>query len=260
MSSAVVIRKKVSRQADAGQSPLPATIVVLHGWGYDSRCMESLEGLLSRWADVWFLDLHYNNQSLDSLLTDLNTILPQQSFLIGWSLGAMLATKLASNQSLSSDKSVIGMISLSANAIFVANDSWPHAMPPKTFAQFLEGVEVNLEKQMKRFNQLVAFGDNNKKDQLAWLNSTVVMQEALMTGLNLLKAINNIEAFESLAIPHLVLFGKNDALVPSTCVEDFKAYHCEVKMLENRGHCLHYPVDDISPMIETFLEQFCSDR
>jgi len=265
--AAVTIRQKISRNQQSTQTPLPATIVLLHGWGVDCRSWQPLETLLMQFADVWLVDMNYQQQTAESLCEAIVDVLPEQSLLMGWSLGGMLAAYLVAGAFAErKNKTILGLVTLAANSQFVATDDFLQAMKPSVFAGFLTGAKNNLNKQLKRFHLLVAQGDENSQQQFRWLENEMTIsnpdKDSLIAGLDLLKTINNTQRLDSIKLPSLFLFGENDKLVPADAVD-----HCHLDdapkqcfRLRNKGHCLHYPEGECHQLIQNFLEQLIRDR
>ncbi len=81
----------------------PEPLVLLHGWGSDSRIWQTVRPELTRHLHVLEIDLPGFGQSLaleqdglDDYLEAINAVLPPRCTLLGWSLGGMLATRLVS--------------------------------------------------------------------------------------------------------------------------------------------------------------------
>jgi|GEM_PF-4711110 len=72
---------------------------------------------------------------------------PKECWLIGWSLGGMLAVALAHRY----PEPVTGVITLGANACFSTQADWPNAMPRSTFEQFYKRFQRSPERALKRF-------------------------------------------------------------------------------------------------------------
>lgn len=265
MTQPFFIRQKIPRDTQFLKPALAATIVLLHGWGFDSRVWEPLHDLLAQYADVWLVDLSYENQTVDSLSDAILEGLPAKSLLVGWSLGGMLAANITAQSLIENqEKIILGLVTLSANTKFVASESWPSAMPQATFSAFVEGVNKNPARQLKRFSILLAQGEDESREQAAWQNGVLpefVDKENLLAGLALLNAIDNMEKLKEIKCPSLFLFGKNDALVPSDAAKDLvinNEYH-RIVVLENKGHCLHYPQGECHSLIQAFIEQLAGD-
>jgi len=159
----------------------------------------------------------------------------------------------------------LGLVTLSANVKFVADDTWPLAMEKKTFSAFVSGVEKNSIKQLKRFNLLVTQGDNNSQEQLQWLSkegaAATIDTKKLLDGLSILNEIDNTQGFHQIKIPSLFLFGEKDTLVPIKVVEQLAINNSlhQIHTLNNKGHCLHYLDGECQMFIQAFLEKMTCD-
>ena len=110
-------------------SPLP--VVLLHGWGADSRVWGEFAGRLNQTLSLVVIDLpgFGQNQSLAQSVEALLPQLPERAFIVGWSLGGMVATAIAER----APDRVAGLVTLAANARFAASPSWPTALAEETF-------------------------------------------------------------------------------------------------------------------------------
>ena len=121
--------ERLSSSTNNGRDP----IVLLSGWGFDSRAMAPLAQALQPLADVWLVDLPgFGGSSpllawrCEQVLEQLASVLPNNCQLIGWSLGGMLALAYAQRY----PTRVSGLVTLGSNGCFVAQPSWPDAMAP----------------------------------------------------------------------------------------------------------------------------------
>lgn len=231
-------------------------IVLLHGWGCDSRIWQPLIPCLSQWADVITIDLVYSDITADALCASIAQLLPEKSIVCGWSLGGMLAARIAAQY----PEKVCGLLALSANAAFVAQAEWSEAMAPEVFEQFFTLVKSRFAQGLKRFLLLETHGDKQAKTQLQWLRSlfeyTKSDNKNLVAGLNLLSSINNVSIVPQVCCPASYLFGENDALVPVSAANLFNPLlhdQQETKVFSGRGHLLHFPVQELEVYIEAFL-------
>ncbi|SMF52929.1 malonyl-CoA O-methyltransferase [Alteromonadaceae bacterium Bs31] len=254
-----------------------SVLVFLHGWGCDSRIWnEFLPTLLEAIGDVRemvFIDLPgfgFNSdivaEDSESLLLHLSRQLPANTTLIGWSLGGMIATQLASRHP---DK-VGRLITIASNPRFVKDDmdplstkkAWKHAMERQTFEEFCMSFEDNAVDAMKKFIALQSMGDSdrrlvsdalqdyrdfeNKEDAQSWLEA-----------LQYLDQIDNRTALRNIAQPGLHIFGKGDALVPdgaSRMVQRLAPSHW-VEVITGAGHAPHVShARKVAAAINSFLQ------
>lgn len=220
-------------------------LVFLHGWGSDSSLWQPLCQLLP--GQHYFVDLPgFGN--FDSKLLDLDTFLaqvaeqlPHNCYLVGWSLGGMLAAQLARR----SDR-VRGLVTIASNAVFVARPDWPEAMEPATFAQFLADFANTPVETWTRFCALQTLGDSKRKIVATLLRQqsapTSVNHVTWLQGLHWLEQLDNRQILAELSIPQLHLLGAGDALVSAVAasrLRDLLPVTAEIEVLSDRGHAPH---------------------
>lgn len=252
---------------------LSAPIVLLNGWGMCADVWQSFIPWLQQWSDVVVMDVVYESD-VDALCEKLHTTLNATFYktgyreaakpcvLIGWSLGGMLATRMAAHY----PQSVSGLITLASNAQFVANDDWPDAMEATTFAAFYQSFQQNAEKTLQRFSALVVQGNVHRREQKRYLQTSSVQQDrisqqaaSLLSGLDLLRDMNNQVALQKIRCPVLHCFGENDALVPVQTVEKIQSLHArhQCHVIAQAGHLLHFPSAQLERVVNHFLTEQC---
>ncbi len=242
------------------QPPLGLPLVMLHGWGYDSRSWDPLLDVLRQWTQVITLDINYRGQSVESLCAHLLDYLPPRCLLVGWSLGGMLATRLA----CCAPQRVLGLVTLSTNIRFVASERWSPAMPPSTFDEFYTAVNKDPAALLQRFIALVALGDNNAREQRRWLSQIRLTGTGrhLVDGLSLLSDFDNLDHISSLQVPARFYFGEKDALVPVVVAERLQTVlgatsldpAQAVNVFSGAGHLLHFPSAALMDELNDFLQ------
>ncbi len=105
-------------------------LVLLHGWGNDSRCWSPLVELLSGDYLMVQIDLPgfgvnatVECPDLTSLYAAIEDILPPRCHLVGWSLGGMICSQLASLY----PQHFVSLTTIASNGKFVADATWPPA-------------------------------------------------------------------------------------------------------------------------------------
>lgn len=220
--------------------------VFLHGWGSNSTLWQPLCRLLP--GQHHFIDLPGFGDFPESGVPDLGTFLDQVAeqlpfncYLVGWSLGGMLATQLAQR----TDRAR-GLATIASNAVFVARPDWPEAMESATFAQFLADFEKTPAETWMRFCALQTLGDNKRKVVASLLRQqpapTSANHTAWYQGLQWLEQLNSRQVLAELSIPQLHLFGAGDALVPAGAASRLRnllPVTAEVEVFPDRGHAPH---------------------
>ncbi len=247
--SAVAISVQVLPAAEAYSVSEP--LVLLHGWGCDSRSWQPLVECLSGNYELWKIDLPGFAGSefieTDRWFEALLAVLPPRAAYLGWSLGGMLATHLAAHY----PERVSRLVTLGSNLKFVADEDWPAAMDSVTYRRFCDAFADNGASALKRFAGLMAAGDVDRErlkelrkicaaafDDRPHDSATNNWHE----GLKLLGQIDNKEAFRQLTQPGLHLFAVDDALVPVAACAAMSSLNpsqtCE--SLSETCHALHW--------------------
>lgn len=191
-------------------------IVILPGWGLGVVPLQ----LLAEELDVALPDFTVQIQPLPDMtgqtaaavIQQLDQQLPRDCWLLGWSLGGMLATALAAHR----QSACAGLISYASNACFVAQEAWPPALPVDTFAEFRELCRSDLPAGLKRFALLCSQGSAQPRALSRQLQEMVLATDAnsALAELDLLAVLDNRQAISDFAGPQLHLLAQADALVP----------------------------------------------
>lgn len=285
-----------------GDSIQPEPLVLIHGWGCDSKIWQAVLPELTQYLNVITIDLPGFGESdffqatpnqiasseqqvsldtslnvcldasLESYLDSILDVLPERCSLMGWSLGGMLATVLASRH----PSRFTNLITLASNPTFVQKKGWLSAMPKKTFAAFFEMFQQQPADCLKRFHGLQCQGDQHERNVLKALKALVNQDTSLqgndknshlawLRGLELLTEIDNRDAIASLEVRGLHIFGEVDQLVPASAADILSGLNAnqQVDVLESTGHIPHLSCPDVltSKVIEFLkLERYHLDK
>lgn len=267
-----------TRHEPANPQPNRSVLVFLHGWGSDKRQWQSfVPTLLEALGDereMVFIDLpgfgdnsDFRCDDLEHMLKQLARIIPGNATLIGWSLGGMIATQLASRH----PEKIGRLITIATNPLFVKNDAeiaagkapWKHAMERETFSDFVNGFADDPEATLKRFIALQSMGDSERRqvtDTLKNLLSSSAhsQQSCWANALSYLDQLDNRTALRNLTQPALHIYGKSDALVPvraGRALQGLAPSHW-VESITAAGHAPHISHPrEVATMINSFLRQ-----
>ena len=219
------------------------------GWGADRRCWQKLEAWLCLHFDCEHVELPYDSQNLTSWPSELEKLAAQikyNSVVVAWSLGGMLATKLAS---LYPEK-VKALVLIACNPSFVTRDSWRVAMAQTTFERFCSDFVSSPKRMVKKFNALQAQGYIDTKKYMRLFHEISALTPSRFENasnlLFFLAEINNVDTLFELEQPTLNFFSDGDALVPIEVIEliedtcarlDKKNIQCQ--RIIDSGHAPH---------------------
>jgi len=242
-------------------------IVLLHGWGCGSASWAPIVGSLCELAEVQTIDLPGFEEvalecqgveplNLTNLVASIVELLPPRCVLMGWSLGGMLATKIASQY----PERISSLVTLATNVSFVAGEHWPTAMQADTFAQFRASFVENKVLSLKRFMALVAQSDEREKLVLKGLRELLKDQnptDLWLDQLDVLASIDNRQSFRELTVPGLHLLGECDGLVPNVCAAKMEKLNIKQSLvtLPGVGHAPHWSSPtSVVAQLRAFLE------
>jgi pimeloyl-[acyl-carrier protein] methyl ester esterase len=210
-------------------------LILLHGWGFNSELFNELINQYKNQYRITKIDLPGHGRS-DNVNGGINEwcdaiikILPENPMLLGWSLGGLLAIKIATKITISQ------LILVASTPNFVKTNDWPYGIDENNFRQFSDALELNLSKGLKRFVSL----QTQDKTQLKTLNQSIdkfpASTQALNQGLDILLATDLINEFKQLNIPTKVVLGDHDTLVPRHISNWYDKAKIKTQVL-NTGH------------------------
>ncbi len=216
-------------------------LVLLHGWGMSSKVWDGLIAELKDYFQIHRIDLYeigdgsYNSTDFfEKVLAQA----PQQAHWLGWSLGGMLATQIAEQNSAR----VQSLVLISTNAVFCQQDDWSNAMDQKTFSAFRQRLVTDSERTFQEFIHLHFLGTVQAKRHARELFECCLLKtlstEQLISSLDLLVALNGITALTNCNLPVLMVNGELDKITPIESVAAIQQLNSriEVEILKHAGH------------------------
>lgn len=204
-------------------------LVLIHGWGLHGGIWETVLPQLEAHFTVYNIDLpgfgrspvHNGDYSLDYLVETVSEVIPEQSLVIGWSLGGLIATGIA----LDKPHKVKRLITVASNPSFVATKDWKHGMQADVLESFIDYLEEDYETTLIRFLGIQTMGSATQKEDIKKLKVAVFMhgqpsKKALRGGLEILHDMNLVGRLGELKQPLLRMYGRLDSLVPAKVAQD----------------------------------------
>lgn len=223
---------------------------LLNGWAMSAAAMAPLAEALTPLGQVTVLSLSdYMQASVEQSLAHLTRLIPPQTHLVGWSLGGMLATQLATRGNY------LSVTRLGANLRFVASPTWPWAMSQNEFNAFYERQMAFPTRNLKQFERLCWQGASHSEKATHTLVDLNADAQHLRWGLDSLAQLDNTQALNQTTIPQLHVFATHDALVPVAVHSHIQNYWPHIHSVQVAG-CHAFPVQSphaVARVIYSFL-------
>ncbi|MDZ5434711.1 alpha/beta fold hydrolase [Pseudomonas fluorescens] len=238
-------------------------LILLPGWGLGISPLEPLAAALQGLDEHLRVEIEplpeLQSSDPEEWLDELDSTIPQDTWLGGWSLGGMLASQLAARRG---DR-CCGLFTLASNPSFVSHEQWPSAMPGETFDAFLASCIADPRMTLKRFSLLCAQGAEDPRGLSRLLLGGAPHSAApvLMSGLEVLAQLDTRQALQAFRGPQLHLFAGLDGLVPAEAAGDLLTLlpDVEIGLIEQASHA--FLLEDphgVAGAIQAFLHE-CGD-
>jgi pimeloyl-[acyl-carrier protein] methyl ester esterase len=203
-------------------------VALLHGWGLHGGIWQHVaEDLESRWR-VHLVDLPgFGRSGWDKGCGDLEGVarrvaehLPHECRLVGWSLGGMVAIRIATLF----PARVPALALVATTPRFTAHRTWPHGMEPAMLAGFATHLAKDWRKTVNDFLGLQVRGDEKQLETLRELKRIVFQHgepngAALQAGLEILRTADLRDELPRVRASTLVVAGQYDRLTPPGAAE-----------------------------------------
>ncbi len=223
-------------------------ILLLHGWALNGRVWDEVVPALSQYGQVITVDLPGHGKSdlpangrfdLDSLCDELEPLLAENTMVMGWSLGGLIAFNLSHRY----PKLIKKLVIVAGSPQFVQSSDWPHAMPQETFDGFATTLMDDYRATIQRFLAIQALGSEHARHAIMALRERVFINgepqlTALRAGLNLLSNSNVRKQLPEIHCPTLIILGGKDTLVPAAAGVETVALlpGAQLEIIKGAGH------------------------
>ncbi len=174
--------------------------------------------------------------------------------LVGWSLGAMLALRLAVHY----PARVAGLLLVSATPRFVCTEGWSHGIDVLTFSAFRSGLGQNPARTLRRFSALMWKGEECSR--FREYDPCMPDVNSLAQGLCLLEQWDLREEMARVHCPVRLVHGRRDALIPWTASQAMTRVLPRAKLrVLDAGHALPLTqADALRDELRTLMENWSS--
>jgi pimeloyl-[acyl-carrier protein] methyl ester esterase len=249
-------------------------LTLIHGWGLHGGIWQTVLPKLEQHFTVHNIDLpgfgkstidesvwaeNHHEYDLEFLVRCLLAVIPQSTFLCGWSLGGVIATAIASKHPNRVNK----LITVASSPRFVIDEEWPHAMRHDVLESFIDYLNKDFRGTLIKFLSIQTMGSATQKQDIANLKATVFehgvpSEIALAGGLQILKDVDLLQVIQHLPMPLLRIYGKLDTLVPLRAAKQISELvpNSESKIFMKSGHSPFLSEgDDFVTLVSRFLSK-----
>ena len=243
---------------------MSAPLVLLHGWGLTPAVWQPLCAALDTAREVHAPALPGHGgapataATLDAWADALAPQIPPGAALCGWSLGALLAMRLAAR----TPGAISKLILIGASPCFVRRTDWAPALDADTVNGFRHEFSVAPSQVLRRFIALQALGDAARRPVSAALNAALTAVDdstapQLGDALSVLADTDLRAQVANIACPVRLLHGAHDALMPVEAARWLADTLTEARLtvFDAAGHApfLSRP-DDCATLISAFID------
>ena len=197
-------------------------LVMLHGWGMHSGVWQPLVKKLSAQYMLYLVDLPGMGNScpiepyhLHALADEVAQVIPGVSDVLGWSLGGLVAQRIALNQ----PDRIRRLILVGSTPCFVNKDDWDAGIDPANFESFAAAVNSDYKATILQFLTLQCMKADDARSTLKQLRASfetrpTPTQTTLQRALQILLDSDLRAEVSSIRKPTLLIHGDRDTLAP----------------------------------------------
>jgi pimeloyl-[acyl-carrier protein] methyl ester esterase len=195
--------------------------------------------------------------SLDTLARTLLEELPARSVVLGWSLGGMVAQRLAA---LAPER-VEKLILVGSSPRFCQGEGWMEAMPPAILDAFEAQMRGDAAAMLFRFLAIQALGGEDARAQVALLKRFIgerplPTEQTLLAGLALLRHGDVRSYLSEIHQPVCLIQGEQDTVVPVSAARRLAQMLPDAELHLLAG-CAHAPFltrpQEVAAIVRGFL-------
>jgi pimeloyl-[acyl-carrier protein] methyl ester esterase len=197
-------------------------LVMIHGWGMHSGVWQSIIKRLSQKYMLYLVDLPGMGSSrpvepyhLHSLADEIAEVIPGVTDVLGWSLGGLVAQRIALNQ----PDRVRRLVLVGSTPKFVSNIDWQAGVDPANFSAFAESVNHDYKATILQFLTLQCMKSNDRRSTIKQLRAAFELkptptQTTLQRALRVLLESDLRDEIANIRKPTLLIHGDRDTLAP----------------------------------------------
>lgn len=240
-------------------------LVLIHGWAVGSWIWEDFIPYLQAHWKLTIIDLpgygrtsgsrptDQKQHNIDQIAQQIATSVPENAILLGWSLGGMIATRLAHIR-----QDIRALVLLASSPCFINRVDWQHGVRLADFQDLLKQLKQDKRRALQNFVGLIATGDQTPRQTIKKLSlmiqdhtpDTITLEE----GLEILYSQDLRHILAQQHCPVAMILGARDVLVKNSTAKAIQAIRQDISSVEIKaaGHApfLSCPEQTADALIE----------
>lgn len=211
-------------------------LIFLPGWGFQASIWENVAKQMPDFeCKLMHLPELASVDHVDAILQHLQSNVPEQSVMIGWSLGGLLASRFCY---LFPNK-VKQLILVNASPKFVEDENWV-GISSAMSRKFVKHATRNLVDVKQKFFQQIQYPDVSATFQSALIKHQILDDDKLKFYLSILFDVDFRAELASLSMPIHVISGIDDPVVKRESIEQLKILNpsISITLVPNAGHTI----------------------
>lgn len=215
--------------------------LLLHGWGTNKSIWDSVVEKLNGFDEVdavclYALAEEAKADGVEALASCLKDKVDNNTVIIAWSFGGLIATRLASLSS-----KIKGVVYIASSPCFVNKPDWNHVLDEKSVSDLQSNLSRAPKKTIEYFAGLIAHGDNDVKKMITTIRLGIANEKhssTLSFWLSELLEQDQRKELAGLNIPTQHLLGEHDALIGPEVINQLKQLRpkMEYEIIKNSCH------------------------
>ena len=233
-------------------------LVMLHGFGCDSRVFASIGTKLSKDLDVLMVDIPGHGQTKEefkdfsfsayTILYALDNYLKEPYSLLGWSMGGQIALEMYKQKSAHKcgdpecrHDLIESLILVSSTPKFVASDDFPVGMNKAVFSKFKKGINEHSDVSIDEFYKLIFSRNEDGGKYIDDLKKQTPSQKTLSDCMKSFEKFDERNILPKITVPTLIMTGDSDGVIDpkASMFMSQEINNSSLKIFKGAGHVPH---------------------
>ncbi|GJM04722.1 MAG: pimeloyl-[acyl-carrier protein] methyl ester esterase [marine bacterium B5-7] len=236
--------------------------ILLHGWGINRTIWGGLSSRLNSFDSIDNICLYtiaeeVKASGVDALASYLKDRVKNNTVIVAWSFGGLVATRLASFSN-----KIKAIVYIASPPCFINTPDWNNVLDTKSISELQRNLLNNPKKTIEYFAGLVAHGDEDVKKTIKTIKPCLAEEkdrQVLSFWLKELLEQDQRKIFSALNIPIQHLLAEHDALISPEIINQLKQLRPQMECEVIKNSC-HAPFVGRPQEIINSIDGFISAR